>query len=93
MGTPKLFVPGRVMNRSMLDGLNARIKIKKQSQGVIHVVLVARIFLLINIHLPKIKTKFRIYGLSDSYKQTVLIKSIIDDFLSKMDQNLIGKHK
>ncbi len=57
-------------------GLNTGVEIKEQSQSMIHIVFVTRTFSLVNIHIPKIITPFRAYGLFDSDTQSILVKSV-----------------
>lgn len=60
---------------------------------MVHIILIPGDPLLVHIHIPKIVTK--VFGeiLSDADEQPVLIESIIHEFFSELDQQLIGQNQ
>ena len=67
--------------------------IEEEPEGIVMIVLVAAVFLLIYQHIAKIERKMIVYFLENADGQTVLIKSIVDNFFAKLNAHFIRDHE
>jgi hypothetical protein len=73
--------------------LPAPTKVKKEPDGMVHVILVSRNLLLVHIHITKIKTQPRTDFLVHADEQTVLVESIVHNIFPELNQDLIRQHQ
>lgn len=66
-----------------------RREVEKETNGVVVIVLISAVLLLEYGHIAEIKDPVLVQSVIDPYKEAVLVKGVVNDLRTKMEQHLV----